>query len=444
MDLSSHEREVTRVATTIRVQAGRGGPVRIDKGGVSHFVPVPGDPRERAARIDASRLRRVLSIDPERRVCVAEPGVTFAELVPRTLEHHLVPAVVPELEDITLGGAVAGCSIESSSYRYGGFHDSCLEYEVISGDGEIVTCSAEKEPLLFDMIHGSYGTLGVLSRITFQLVPAKRFVRMEYRHYDSFDAFNAAMVERCRVGDFEFVDGIVHGPRMFVLCLGTFVDAAPFTSNYRWLDVYYKSTLGRTEDFLTTPDYFFRYDAECHWLSRTVPGLETKPVRWLVGRHVLGSRNLIRWSRRLDRVLGLKSRPDVVCDIFVPQRNFSAFYPWYARDFDFWPLWVVPYRMPRPYPWIRESHAKHEDELWIDCAVYGKPNNDPLIDWSEVLERKTYELGGVKTLISRNHYTEERFWEIYDRERYEAAKRRLDPRGVFPGLYEKCHRVRKS
>ncbi len=64
-----------------------------------------------------------------------------------------------------------------------------------------------------------------------------------------------------------------------------------------------------------------------------------------------------------------------------------------------------------------------------------------MIDRSEVLEHKTYELGGVKALISRNHYTEKRFWEIYDRERYEAAKRRLDPNGVFPGLYEKCHRV---
>ena len=255
MDLSSHEREVTRVASRIRAQAGRSGPVRIDKGGVSHFVPVPGDPREQAAPIDASRFRRVLAIDPERRICIAEPGVTFAELVPRTLEHGLVPAVVPELEDITLGGAVAGCSIESSSYRYGGFHDSCLEYEVISGGGEVITCSPGKEPLLFDMIHGSYGTLGVLSRLTFKLVPAKRFVRMQYRTFDHFDAFNAAMFECCRVGDFEFVDGIAHGPRAFVLCLGTFVDAAPFTSNYRWLDVYYKSTLARTEDYLTTDDF---------------------------------------------------------------------------------------------------------------------------------------------------------------------------------------------
>jgi FAD/FMN-containing dehydrogenase len=292
------------------------------------------------------------------------------------------------------------------------------------------------------MIHGSYGTLGVLTRITFRLVPAKRFVRLEYRRFDTFESFGAAMLERCEAGDFDFVDGIVHGPRAFVLCLGLFVDEAPYTSNYKWLDIYYKSTLGRGEDFLTTPDYYFRYDTECHWLSRSVPGLEARPVRWLVGKRMLGSKNLIQWTRRLDRLLGLKERPDVVCDVFVPLRNFATFFEWYQRDFDYWPLWVVPYRMPRPYPWIAPAHAtRMKDELYVDCAIYGKDNGDPLVDWSEVLEQKTYELGGVKTLISRNHYTEERFWEIYDRGHYEEAKRRLDPRGIFPGLYEKCHRL---
>ena len=70
----------------------------------------------------------------------------------------LLPKVVPELEGITLGGAVAGCSVESMSYRYGGFHDTCLEYEVVTGTGERRVLGPGDE--LFHMIHGSYGTLG--------------------------------------------------------------------------------------------------------------------------------------------------------------------------------------------------------------------------------------------------------------------------------------------
>ena len=50
-------------------------------------------------------------------------------------------------------------------------------------------------------------------------------------------------------------------------------------------------------------------------------------------------------------------------------------------------------------------------------------------------------LGGIKTLISRNHYTEDRFWRIYNEANYRTAKARLDPNGVFRDLYEKLHRV---
>ena len=89
------------------------------------------------------------------------------------------------------------------------------------------------------------------------------------------------------------------------------------------------------------------------------------------------------------------------------------------------------------YPWVAPGHAAElDDELMIDCAVYGKRNVKRAVDWSQVLEEKTHELGGIKTLISRNHYTRERFWEIYDRERWQAAKAELDPHGLFRDLYE--------
>jgi FAD/FMN-containing dehydrogenase len=374
------------------------------------------------------------------RTCTAEPGVTFAELVRATLPHGLLPTVVPELEGITLGGAVAGCSVESMSFRYGGFHDSALEYEVVTGDGRVVTLSPEHEPDLFHMIHGSYGTLGILTRLRFRLVPAKPYVRMEYRRFATAESFAEAMHARISAADVDFIDAIVHGPDAFVLCLGRFVDQAPYTSDYRWLDIFYKSTATREEDYLTTFDYCFRYDTECHWLTKTLPPLEWKPVRFAIGKLVLGSENLIRWSKRLEPLLGLKKRPDVVVDVFIPSRRFLDFWRWYERDYPFYPLWVIPYRIPAPYPWLSPAHAaRMNDQLFLDCAVYGKRNDGP-VDASAVLEEKTFELDGIKTLISRNHYSPERFWQIYDRSGYEAAKAKLDPRRVFPGLYEKFHR----
>ena len=46
-----------------------------------------------------------------------------------------MPLVVPQLKTITLGGAVAGLGIESSSFRNGLPHESVLEMEILTGDG---------------------------------------------------------------------------------------------------------------------------------------------------------------------------------------------------------------------------------------------------------------------------------------------------------------------
>jgi FAD/FMN-containing dehydrogenase len=436
-----HATDVAQIAAAVRERTSRGEAVHIHKGGVHHFVPLPGDRRFTGAAVDISMLNRILRIDPEARTCTAEPGVTFAELVKATLAHRLIPAVVPELEGITVGGAVAGCSVEAMSYVHGGFHDTCTEYEVVSGAGEILTL-CQDDPL-FHMIHGSYGTLAILTRLTFRLVPAAPFVKLEYRTLPTAEAFDAELRARCAARDYDFIDGIIHGPGELVLCLGKFVESAPpgRVSDYRWLHIYYKSTRERSEDYLTTEDYCFRYDTECHWLTRTLPPLEWKPVRFAVGKFVLGSTNLIKWSGILAPILGMKKRPDVVVDVFIPSRRFVDFLRWYEKDFAYYPLWIVPYRIPSPYPWIADSHAaRFQDEMFIDCAVYGKTNGDPDVDWSQVLEEKTYELGGIKTLISRNHHTEEKFWQVYNRPNYQAAKQRLDPKGIFPGVYEKFHR----
>lgn len=439
---AGHQAKVAAIAADLRDRIARGEPVHIYKGGVHHFVPLPGDARFAGRPIDVSPLDQILHVDPARRLCVAEPGVTFAQLVRATLAHGLLPLVVPELEGITVGGAVAGCSVESMSFVHGGFHDSCVEYELVTGAGEVLTVSPDRDPLLFEMVHGSYGTLAILTRLTFKLLPAKPFVRMEYLKLPSAAEFEREMRRHIEARDADFIDGIVHGPDAYVLCLGRFADEAPYLSSYRWLDIYYRSTATRTEDYLTTEDYCFRYDTEAHWLSRTLPPLEWKPVRLLLGKLVLGSTNLIRWTKRLEPLFGLKKRPDVVVDVFIPSRRFGEFCAWYEKEYSYYPLWLVPYRIPRPYPWIDDAHAaRFGDELFIDCAVYGKPNGDPSQDASQVLEEKTYALGGIKTLISRNHHTREHFWQVYNRANYQLAKGRLDPQGVFPQLYDKFHRA---
>ena len=230
---AEHAAKVGRIAGELRSRTKK-TPLSLRKSSVSHVVPKAGDRKYSDEKIDISDLDAILHIDPARRICVAEPGVTFVDLVAATMRHGLVPIVVPELETITIGGAVSGCSIESMSFRYGGFHDTCLEYEVITAKGDVLVCTPDNEnSLVFQMMHGAFGTLGILSKLTFRLVPSKPFVKMTYEKYGRFADYKAAIQRNVASADVDFIDGIIHGPSEYVLSVGRFVDRAPYTQSLR-------------------------------------------------------------------------------------------------------------------------------------------------------------------------------------------------------------------
>jgi len=100
-------------------------------------------------RLDVRAFDHVLRIDAERLTADVEGMITYETLVEKTLAYGLLPAVVPQLKTITVGGAVSGLGIESSSFKYGLVHETVEAMDVLTGNGDIVACSACRTPDLF-------------------------------------------------------------------------------------------------------------------------------------------------------------------------------------------------------------------------------------------------------------------------------------------------------
>jgi len=116
---------------------------------------------------------------------LVEPRVTMQQLVRAAAAYNLRPPVVPEFRKITVGGSIAGIAGESSSFKHGFFHDACSGYEIITGDGSILTATPTNEYAdLFYATPGSYGSLGIVTAATIKLIPALPFVAMSYTHFD--------------------------------------------------------------------------------------------------------------------------------------------------------------------------------------------------------------------------------------------------------------------
>ncbi|MDD5012414.1 MAG: FAD-binding oxidoreductase [Candidatus Nanoarchaeia archaeon] len=427
--MPTHEEKVARIAGELKEYKST-EPVSLKKKSVSHQVPKPQNKKYSDRKIDISDLNEIISINPEEKICIAEPGVTFIELVSAALKHNLVPMTVPEHKTITIGGAVAGCSIESMSYKYGGFHDSCIEYEVITAKGDVIICSPEKDNLLFQMLHGTFGTLGIISRLKFKLIPAEKFVKMTYEKYSNLEDYKNAIWKHFENKDVDFIDGIIHSPTEYVLSVGNFVSSAPYTSSYDWTKIYFVSTKNRKEDYLKTVDYFFRYDK----------GLTSAHPKSFIGRLLLGkfmsSTRTLQVAEKFHQIIPDNKIP-ITIDLFIPFSRITKFMEWYQEDFNHFPLWCVPYRKMRDYEWISSSFLNStKDELFLDIAIYGMKKKDGK-NYYRILEEQLIKLGALKTLISNNFYSEEEFWTFWNKENYEEIKKRTDPDNIFRGLYEK-------
>ena len=396
-------------------------------------------------RLDVRGFNEVLAVDASAGWVDTEGMITYEDLTRECLAHGVMPAVVPQLKTITLGGAVAGVGIESSSHRYGLVHDTMLELEVLLGDGRIVTCTADNEHSdLFFGFPNSYGTLGYALRVKAKTAPVKPYVRLEHIGFQSPDKFFHALGERLRAGAADFVDGTVFSPKQMYVTLGRFTDTAPYTSDYTYERIYYRSIAEKREDYLKVHDYIWRWDTDWFWCSKNV--LAQHPlIRRLYGRERLGSRTytkIMRWNSRVgltkkvERILGLHSE-SVIQDVDVPLSRAAEFLDFYGREIALWPQWICP---------IGPQHRRFSlypvrPEWYINFGFWDVKRTRQAHEaghFNRLIERKVAELGGIKSLYSDSFFTPQEFQQYYGGPAYAALKAKYDPQSAFPQLYEKC------
>ncbi len=390
-------------------------------------------------------FNQVLAVDAAAGWVDTEGMITYEDLTRACLAQGVMPAVVPQLKTITLGGAVAGVGIESSSHRHGLVHDTMLELDVLLGDGRVVTCTAANEHSdLFFGFPNSYGTLGYALRVKAKTMPVRPYVHLQHLGFSSPGKYFEELGQHLRSSANDFVDGTVFSPTQMYITLGRFAETAPYTSDYTYERIYYRSIAEKREDYLTVHDYIWRWDTDWFWCSKNL--LAQNPlIRRLYGRSRLGSRTytrIMRWNSRvgvtkkMERVLGLHSE-SVIQDVDIPLARAAEFLDFYAREIALWPQWICPIGpqagrfslYPVKHDWYinfgfwdvkrtREAHA---------------PGH-----FNRLIERKVVELGGIKSLYSDSFFTREEFQRHYGGDTYRALKAKYDPHGAFPQLYEKC------
>ncbi len=129
--------------------------------------------------VSTARLNQVIDHAVGDMTLTAQAGVKLADLVPRLAQHNQFLAVDPAYADqATLGGIVATGDTGALRQRYGGLRDLLIGISFGRYDGAIAKAGGRvvKNVAGYDLMKlltGSYGTLGVISQLTFRLYPVQ-------------------------------------------------------------------------------------------------------------------------------------------------------------------------------------------------------------------------------------------------------------------------------
>jgi hypothetical protein len=395
--------------------------------------------------IDISHLNDIIDINDDEQYALVEPNVPFDRLVSQTLEAGLVPLVVPELPGITCGGAVIGGAGEISSYKVGLFDDNCLEYEIVLGNGKVITASDTYYSDIFYSLPWSYGTLGLLSLIKLKLVPARPYVHLRYCPFETYDDAIACMKRVSHKEEHTFIDGIVYSKTKTVVMLGNFSDKTScpiqtFSSPHDpWFYEHAREvtkTTAHYEELIPITDYLFRYNRNGFWMGKVFFEFLHIPYTML--------------TRKLfSPYLNARAMFDAVQKLNLTR---SFFIHDYVTDFDaaadlisyadtivgIYPIWLCPIRTFHAKEKISPTNVSRED-IVLDIGVYGrsKKYTTDKQGTNNKIERYATAHKSMKVLYSEVFYPEDEFWTIYDKAVYDAIRSKYHAEDVFPDLWNK-------
>lgn len=455
-----HRAEVEKISASVRRFYERGEKFRISHGSTNSTRKgaLGRDPNK---TIDTSALSHVLSVDIESMTALVEPNVPMDRLVEATIKHGLIPPVVMEFPGITVGGGYSGTSGESSSFKHGFFNNTLKSVEMVLADGEVVLCSDQQHPDLFFGAAGALGTLGVTTLVEIQLRKAKKFVETTYHPVSSIEEAVATIQDfATATSAFDYVDGIMYSKDQGAIITGCTTDEPKHELPIQrfsapddpWFYMHVRERIsqssGPSSEVVPLPDYLFRYDRGGFWVGEA-------PFKYFKGMPF--NKFTRKWlddflhTRMLYRALHASGQSErmIIQDLALPYDTAEKFIDYMADRLAIWPLWLCPLKqgpLPTMHPHLEEYQADEKTlKPMLNIGLWGDApsTQQAFVQTNLDIERKLHELHGMKWLYAQTFYSEEEFWQDFDKSWYDGLREKYRATSL-PTVYEKVRATQQG
>ncbi|CAL9125873.1 unnamed protein product [Musa acuminata var. zebrina] len=367
----------------------------------------------------------------------------WIDVLHETLKHGLAPRSWTDYLYLTVGGTLSNAGVSGQAFRHGPQISNVYELDVITGKGEMITCSHENKSDLFYGVLGGLGQFGIITRARIALEPAPqrvRWVRLIYTHFVSFSRDQELLISMMDQG-FDYVEGsLLMDHTLITNWRSSFFSktnsekirelAAEFGAIYCLEGAVYYHELAMAS----------RVDQKLHLLLQRlsfVPGFAfTNDVSYV------GFLDRVHDGEVKLRSMGLWEVPHPWLNIFVPKSRIQDFEVGVFKGI------LMPNNSTGPvliYPMIKNkwhdemSAVTPDEEVFYSIGLLRSAITD---DWQDLDNQNDDILGfchreGIQFKQYMPHYASQRDWKNHFGRKWDTfveMKRRYDPKALLsPG-----------
>lgn len=489
-----HERKVKLIQKEVQTWFEKKSNTKLctARGGWQSISPQLRTYKNKSTRIKVD-LYDILELDEKNMTVKVEPGVNMGQISHFLISRGFTLPILPEMDDLTVGGMIMGVGIETSSHKYGLFNDrvNLIEMEIILSNGDLVTCNEREHRDLYDAIPWSYGTLGFLASATLKIIPCKPYMKLQYIPCYTLDEGINTFRKFCE--DVEnppdFCEALAYSNEKMVVMPGWFVDEDQMKKDKQYSNLY--NPIGRwykewfykhvesyfnkeniseggehRYEYLPLRDYYHRHTKSIFWeLEMIIPFANHPVVRYLLGWALPPKVSFLKLTQT-DAIAKMYEKQHVIQDMLVPITKMKESLNVFHKSYDLYPLWICPYRaynngsngvphrnfLRKPKNLIRDKSSPDEleYEMYVDLGAYGVPRavkekrHFDIVEVSRGVEQYISSIDGYQMLYADSYLTYSEFRTMFDHTHYDKMKRKYDPANGFPEVYDKvCKGAKK-
>ncbi|CAM6099707.1 unnamed protein product [Calypogeia fissa] len=441
--------------------------------------------RAKRFEVELGHLDSVVWIDVDRKMMKAEPMLVMSQVSSATLPLGLAPAVLPELDDLTVGGVINGYGIEGSSHIYGLFAETCTAFEIVLADGRMVRATSENEYAdLFRAIPWSHGSLGLLVGVEFKLISVKEYMRVTYTpvkgslkevaqvYTDSFCPRDLDQDNPAKVPD--FVEGIVYSVDRAVITTGRYASSEEAHQNGNkinnfgwwfkpWFHIHTETALEKGEfvEYVAIRQYYHRHTRSLYWEGGLIVPMGNHPLfRLFLGWLMPPKVSILKLTQN-DAIRRYYIQRHACQDLLVPQHKVAESLEFCHENFETYPVWLCPHRLfkmgigtmldcEKDYDKNKQPGDTDYAQMWTDVGIWGVPGpvlRQEVWDGNEATRNMEVWLrknNSYQCLYAVVEQTEEEFWQMFDPTLYNQVRKKYGAEGAFMSVFYKISNTKKG